>query len=58
MDQIKAELILHSPETIHKKVADIYYNNAITGKYPNEIMQVILRALHIPGKPNVPTLNL
>ena len=34
MDQCNAELILYTPETTHKKVVDIYNNNAAM-KHPN-----------------------
>ena len=35
MDQINVEQIKYSPEVVYEKIADIYNNNAATGKHPN-----------------------
>ena len=57
-DGITAELIKHSPDTLHQRIADIYNTIAETGEHPDEITNGILHALQKPGKPKGPPSNL
>ncbi len=58
IDEISAELIKHSPEIIHQKIADIFNEIARTGEVPEEIIMGILGPLPKPGKPRGPLGNL
>ena len=57
-DDLKAELIKHSPDTIHQGIADLLNHMAKTGEHPKEIKQGILIPLPKPGKKQGPPQNL
>ena len=57
-DDIRAELIKHSPTEIHQGIADLLNEVARSGDYPSEIGKGILVPLPKPGKPQGPTKNL
>ena len=57
-DEIRAELLKHSPSEIHKNIAQLLNNIAKTGEYPQEVKRGILVPLPKPGKPQGPPKNL
>ena len=57
-DDLKAELIKHSPENIHQGIADLLNHMAKTGEHPKEVKEGILIPLPKPGKKQGPPQNL
>jgi hypothetical protein len=57
-DELKAELIKHSPNIVFQEIADILNHMAKTGEHPTEIKQGILVPLPKPGKKQGPPQNL
>ena len=57
-DNLRAEMIKHSPKVIHGGIAKLLNHTAATGDYPREIKQGILIPLPKPGKKQGPPQNL
>ena len=57
-DNLKAELIKHSPDTIFQGIAILLNHIASTGEYPKEVKTGILVPLPKPGKKQGPPQNL
>ena len=57
-DQLKAELLKHSPEEIFIEIAAILNEIARTGNFPKEVKEGILVPLPKPGKKQGPPQNL
>ena len=58
VDEIRAEMLKHSPKIIHRRIAEIFNDMAKTGEVPEEIILGILVPLPKPGKPRGPPSNL
>ena len=57
-DGVKAELLKYGPIFIHNEIENIFNETSKSGKYPNELRQVILCAIHKRGKAKGPVSNL
>ena len=44
VDEVIVELLKYAPDIVHKQIAEIYNELAVTGKYPIEITQGLLCA--------------
>ena len=58
IDDICAEMIKHSLEVVHNRIAQIFNDMAATREVPEEVIMGILVPLPKPGKPRGPPGNL
>ena len=58
IDELKAELLKHSPDAVMEKISNLINNIAVTGDNPKEVAEGVLAALQKPGKKKGPLDNL